>query len=70
MPLGLQASVSRHPREIQTRRGVLSPRTRGPFVVLLLRIDDSGAGGVHGIGDRGQGSVDLADFWRKAWVRR
>ncbi len=51
MPLGLLAAASGHPREIHARHRARSPHTRDPFVVLLLRIDDGGPGGVHGVGN-------------------
>ena len=54
MPLGLLAAVSGHPREIHARYRARSPRTRGSFVALVLRIDDGGPGGVHGIGNRSE----------------
>ena len=44
MPLGLLAAVSGHPREIDACHRAWSPHTRGPFIVLILRIDDGGNG--------------------------
>jgi hypothetical protein len=46
MPLGLLAAASGHSREIHARHRVRSPCPRDPFIVLLLRIDDGGPGGV------------------------
>ena len=51
MPPGLLAALSRHPREIHARHRARSPHTLCSFVAQLLRIDDGGPGGVHGIGN-------------------